>query len=227
MVRYDAGGDMQHARKGPHYFYNNTLINQADQSTKYYISALMTPTHSEIAGLGWNEVVDARNNLFVNLPKTTGATATDFALLGSDDGILNLGVNWISPGFRPYRLPYQVTNFVGQINGQANLIVGDAQGQNNPHFVDLANANYNLGSGANAIDAAGPLASAVLPTYDVTREYLEPHSGTNRVTLGSAPDLGAFESNGAPPPPLFTLTVNNGSGSGSYTNGAIVRSEER
>ena len=92
----------------------------------------------------------------------------------------------------------------------ANLIVGDAGGANNAHFVDMNGHDYHAVTGANTVDAGGPLPAALLPTYDDIFEYLAPQSFQQRVQAGSKMDLGALESGGTgtpPPTPARCLNI--------------------
>jgi hypothetical protein len=194
MFRYDALGIEGQPRNGTLYFYNNTVVNYANQSQRYGTALFNLPSHSEV--LQWNvhDVVDCRNNIFAALPTTTGAAPTLVSLLVSDDSTIRFGTNWISPGAQFVQLPYLATNFYGTFAGTNQLLWGDRQGKNNPGFMDLASTNFHLLSSSRAIDAAGPQAPAVAGSvYDLTLEYLYPTNAQARNINGNGLDLGALE----------------------------------
>jgi hypothetical protein len=224
MFRYDALGIQGQPRNGTLYFYNNTVVNYANQSARYYTYLFQLPSHAEV--LQWNvhDVVDCRNNVFAALPVTAGRPPSLVSLLGSDDSTINFGTNWVSPGTQLIALPYLATNFWGTLTGTNQLIHGDNKGQNNPGFLSLTATNLHLLSSSPAIDAAGPQSPAVLAsTNNLTFEYVYPAGFQNRAVNGLGPDLGAFEGTSTNfSGPLFTLVVSNGFGSGSYPAGAVV-----
>jgi hypothetical protein len=178
LVHY-GGDDSVYAnyRKGTLYFYNNTVVNQADQTgagARWRTILLQLDTNDESA--------DVRNNILFNEAATPGATATELDLMNTA-GNADFGVNWVSPDWQPYRsgLP-----FTGTISGTSNFLVDPA---NDPGFVNLADGDVRLVSGSAAVDAG----EALTTDYPVDRQYLDPQSGTDRPVVGSAPDLGAFE----------------------------------
>ncbi len=224
MFVYDANGIQGQPRNGTLYFYNNTVVNYADQSGRYGDELFELPSHAEVLQYGVHDVLDCRNNIFATLPVTPGAAPSQMALLVSDDSTLNLGTNWVSPGTTPVVLPYGATNFFGAVTGTNQLLYGDRHGLNNPGFASVASTNFQLLAASPAMDNAGPqapgvLAAGNLPVY----EYADRASGHIRAVNGLGLDLGAFEgisTNAAGP--LFTLTVSNGFGSGLYPAGATV-----
>jgi hypothetical protein len=224
MFAYDYLGVGSHPRNGTLYFYNNTVVNYADQSARYYTEIFQLPRHQDVVSLGIHDVVDCRNNIFAAIPATPGKAPTQAYLLDSDDGTILLGTNWVTPGFVPLQLPYGATNFYGAITGTNQLIFGDRQGQNNPGFVSVANTNFNLLSSSPSIDAAGPQSPAVLASpNNVVAQYVFPTSGQPRIVNGLRMDLGAFEGVSTNDTgPLFSLTVSNGFGTGNYASNATV-----
>jgi len=224
MVRYSAGAeDISVARRGPHYFYHNTLINHANQAGpngRWWSVAILTPQQSEIAGLGWTTIVDCRNNIIANLPETPGAQPGDFSLLGSNAGELRLGKNWISAGFNPYRVPWNTTGFYGLITGLGQTIVGAS-----PGFANLAALDFHLADASPAIDLGGPLAPELPAAYAVTEEIVDPQASQPRNVVGTATDLGAFEGPGVSLPQVpgtiqfgaASFTVDEGAGTAAVT----------
>ncbi|PWU09485.1 MAG: hypothetical protein C5B50_27290 [Verrucomicrobia bacterium] len=224
MFAYDYLGNGSHPRNGTLYFYNNTVVNYADQSARYYTEIFQLPQHQDAVALNIHDVVDCRNNIFAALPATAGRSPTQTYLLNTDDGTLLLGTNWVSPGLVPLQLPYGATNFYGAIIGTNQLIFGDHQGQNNPGFVSVPNTNFMLLSSSACIDAAGPQSPAVLASpNNVVAQYVPPTNGQVRIVSGRGMDLGAFEGVSTNySGPLFSLTVTNGFGTGNYPSNAAV-----
>ena len=224
MFRYDALGIQGQPRNGTLYFYNNTVVNYADASVRYYTQIFQLPSHAEV--LQWNvhDVLDCRNNMFVTLPFTSDGTATAASLLASDDSTVNYGTNWASPKTQLISLPYGATNFYGSLTGTNQIIYGDQNHLNNPGFVSVAATNFHLLSSSPAIDAAGPQSPNVLAsTNNVIYEYVNPANSQLRAINGLGLDLGAFEGTSTNvPATLYSLTVTNGFGGGNYPSGATV-----
>ena len=224
MFVYDANGIQGQPRNGTLYFYDNTVVNYADQSQRYGDDLFQLPSHAEVLQYGVHDVLDCRNNIFATLPVTPGAPPSQLSLLVSDDSALNLGTNWVSPGTAPLILPYGSPSFYGTITGTNELIYGDTHGLNNPGFANVTATNFHLLSSSPAIDTAGTQAPGVLaagnqPVY----EYVDRAHFQIRSDNGPGPDLGAFAGTSTNVAgPLFTLTVSNGFGSGTYPAGARV-----
>lgn len=180
------------------YFYNNTVVSHHSGADLF-----MLPDNIYTGAFPTYENVDCRNNVFYCDPAIQGNiyNAMRFSVGGTTNGggDINLGVNWISPGWRKDGPSHA---WSGALNGTANLIVGDATGANDPHFVDMNAHDFHVLTGSNILDTAGALAAACLPANDVALEYLSPQSSQPRVTQNGAMDLGALESTGlATPPP--------------------------
>ena len=177
--------------RGTLYFYNNTIVNHQSTVGMFFIDAV-AGTNPVV------EKVDSRNNIFYTDTAIQGNIYHAFEMfISPGSGTLTLGSNWVSPGTLQ---TWPEHAFGATINGWNSLITGDTNGLNNPGFVDMTNRDYHLLTGANAIDAAGPLATNVLPNYPVTNQYVSPQSYVARVILGAAADLGALESPGTPGP---------------------------
>lgn len=180
------------------YFYNNTIVNHHSGTDLF-----MMPDNIYTGVYPTYENIDCRNNVFFsdtsiqgNIYNTMRFTVGGTTTSGGD---INLGVNWISPGWRKDAPSHA---WSGALNGTANLIVGDAAGANDAHFVDMSARDFHVLTGSNILDTAGALAAACLPVNDVTLEYLSPQSWQPRLTQNGAMDLGALESTGlATPPP--------------------------
>jgi hypothetical protein len=227
MFIYDFDEVGSQPRNGTLYFYNNTVVNDANQSVRYYTHLFEMPTHADVTALNIHDVLDCRNNIFAALPATTGAAPSQVYLLESDDSTVNLGTNWASPGLLPLALPYGDTNFYGAITGTNGFIFGDSHGLNNPGFVNLAGTNFNLLSSSPCIDAGGRQAPGVLASpNNVIYEYTYPTGAQLRPQNGMGLDLGALEGVSTNfTGPLYGVTVNNGFGGGSYPVNATVTIE--
>jgi len=187
--------------RGTLYFYNNTIVSHQNASAVFLINSL-TGTNLVL------EKIDSRNNIFYadTSVQENIYHALEMFYSPGNGGTLNLATNWISPGTLQI---YPEHPFGGTINGWNELIVGDTNGLDNPGFADIADFDYHLLAGANAMDAAGPLATNVLPTYAVSNQYVSPQSSIPRVTLGAGPDLGALESVGTLGPGRLQFGITN------------------
>lgn len=219
--------------RGTLHFYHNTIVSHHKAVALFFL-----PDQTYAGTNQTFETVDCRNNIFYSdtALQNNIYNAVHFFTGGSNSlggGDILLGKNWISPGWLKDSPGH---GYSGRLLGTTNLIVGDVNGANNPGFADMAGQDYHLLTGANALDAAGPLAAPALPANDVTQQYAPPQSFVARVTLGAAPDLGALESSGAAPPPgpgqlqfaASSYSVNESAGSVTLTvervngtNGAV------
>ncbi|HEV2804595.1 MAG TPA: hypothetical protein VGW57_06660 [Chthoniobacterales bacterium] len=193
---YNGASSYAAEHRGTLYFYNNTVVIHHYRAALFFL-----PSTDYVGSAPVQEVVDCRNNIFYVDPagQTNPYDALTWFTGGATNGggAINLGVNWVSPGIQK-DAPFH--GYGGALNGVNNLIVGDGTGANNAHFVDMNAHDYHAANGANTVDAAGPLSSAVLPAYDDVLEYLAPQSFKQRVQVGARMDLGALESGGVGTP---------------------------
>lgn len=182
MVHY--GGDSgvtERYRKGTLHFFHNTVAIRSDQEgegSRWRVVLFDVSTE--------DETVDARNNIVFIQPATPGARPSDLAWMRSG-GVLELGVNWASPGITEFRDGVEIS---GRVSGMDNLL-GDPA--NDPGFVDAPVLLLLPRADGPAVDQGQELHPTVLAMgHTVDFEYLHPASGRQRLPLG-APDLGAFE----------------------------------
>jgi hypothetical protein len=193
---YNGVSSYQKQHRGTLYYYHNTVVNH---QTGVAAFSLPSPDYTGTNAIA--ERVDARNNIFYTDSAINANIYQAFHLIITPASpIIDLGLNWVSPG----TLKFWTGHPSGAIvNGWNNLIVGDYAGKNEPGFASLAAFDHHLTSGADAIDAAGPLAPAAIAKGAIAnQEYLAPQSAAPRVVLGTNADLGAFETSAvyAPPP---------------------------
>ena len=123
-----------------------------------------------------DEFADVRNNvLYVT------AAGNRLAML-ADSGAIDLGHNWIKPG-------WVVTH-----GGNSPVVFDDGTNIAGtvPGFADPGSDGFRPTPGSEIADAGGTLHPDVLPTYAVTRQYVEHQQSEARPDDGF-PDLGAFE----------------------------------
>ena len=152
-------------RKGKLYFYNNTLYSSRAGTT--VVMRLSTN----------DEQCDARNNILFNT-----AAGTSLAML-AESGTLTLVNNWAKTGWRNSH----EGAFNGSVGGGSTMVTGTA-----PGFVDAANQDLRLLSTSPGINAGSSLHADVLPTHNVTRQYVRHQTAQARLSGGPL-DLGAFE----------------------------------
>lgn len=234
MVHYggDDLGNTQDFRKGTLYFYNNTVIVQANQSGTngvYQTVVFQLATNDESA--------DIRDNIFYHsaapgAPAGTTPSILAFASNGENGGQYHMGTNWVSPDWHAW---YNDSPPAGSsFTGSENFITNSA---NDPGFVNVSTLDLHLTGSSQSIDAAVPLAPTAQASYPVTQQYVAPHDVAARPVTGPAPDLGAFEGPLATPvppkvqfsSPTYSFTEQNGSLSilvtrtGSLTFAATVQ----
>ena len=152
-------------RKGTLYFYNNTLVSiRTGNTVAFRLSTI-------------DETCDARNNIFY-----VTAAGTSFALL-AETGTLSLTNNWAKTGWRnSFESP-----FGGSVTGGSTFVIGT-----NPGFIDVANQNFRLISGGQAVNSGTSLNPAVIPSNDVVRQYVSHQMSESRPVNGTL-DIGAYE----------------------------------
>jgi hypothetical protein len=164
-------------REGTLFFYNNTFVNQNDQSNEYYFTVF---TLSDPA-----DTLDARNNIIADFPDTAGTSLPLMDLL-PPTGNAYFGVNWISPGYYVSSVAWDGGTETGNVAGLSNTI---NNAQNNPGFVGTppAGANFQLTSSSQCLNEEGTLPANDPPVQD---EYVSPNSGA---PVSSVLDLGAYQ----------------------------------
>jgi hypothetical protein len=194
LVHYGDGGGVGNYRNGGVlYFYDNTVINQSDQSNRWRTTVFQMETNVVS--------VDARNNIFFNTPQTAGA-APSLLEFGLSNGNINFATsNWVSPGWLTSESAELGTSYSGTITGTNNFFVDP---NNNPGFANLATYDTHLLSGSGAIGKSGALASAVASSYPVTSQYVYNQGSQPRPT---ASDLGAFAYGGSTAGSASTLAL--------------------
>lgn len=188
------GGGRANQASGLLSFYDNTFVLTADKSDLYGALDLFNETAGgyECSSSAMPGTIDVRNNLFVSLPRTTGASVPlQFGYCGTEK--FNFGTNWVSPGWTVWRQGGTTAS------GTANLV---SPAGNNPGFVNAAGNDFRLVAGGSATGIAGALGPAVTSNpggadYTPTLEYLADRRVESRRSSGAGSDVGAFAS-GAP-----------------------------
>ncbi|MDP2692988.1 MAG: DNRLRE domain-containing protein [bacterium] len=189
MIHYGGDTGVESIYKtGTLYFYNNTVIINANSSEAWNMGLF------EVSLAGAD--VELRNNIIYK----NGTTNFQFMI---NTGVVNLeSVNWVTSGWGNGR-----PGFNGQVNINGTLIEGT-----NPGFVDASTENYNLGGSSSAVDAGLTLPSVITSSYALNYMY-QPHLvGVTRGIVGAGIDLGAFENGftGSTPPSTGGNLVNGG-----------------
>lgn len=175
-------------------FYDNTIVLVAD-STDFSgrISLFNHQWGAYDCPIGQLPgVIDFRNNLVVSLPRTSGgAVPLDLGYCGLEN--VNLGVNWISPGWTAYRSGAPGSS--GSVTGATNVV---SPVSNDPGFVNAQAGDFHLVAGSTAAGIGGPLAPAVTANalgldLTPTLQYRANHSVEPRARSGAGSDVGAFQ----------------------------------
>ena len=166
-------------RKGTLHFFHNTVVSERAGNT----TLVRLSTDDEFA--------DVRNNVLY-----VSAAGNRLAML-ADAGTIDLGHNWIKPG-------WVVTH------GGNTPVVFD-EGTNIPGtvpgFGDPGSDDFRPTPGSEITDAGGALHPDALLEHAVTRQYVEHQRSETRPDDG-LPDLGAFEFCATPcPEPADALAL--------------------
>ncbi len=183
--------------RGTLHFYHNTVVNHQPTTGAFFLTDTAYTGASPIF-----EQVDARNNIFYSDTAIQNNIYQAFHFgVTNAAATINLGLNWVSPLTQAGWINHS-PNLI--VNGWANLVVGDYLGKNNPAFAAPAALDYNLTTGSDAIDLAGPLSAAALAKgLTVDQQYVSPQSFAARPVLGANSDLGAFETSAQYVPPAI------------------------
>ncbi|NNG00537.1 MAG: right-handed parallel beta-helix repeat-containing protein [Desulfobacteraceae bacterium] len=166
MIHYGGDGDDDaFYRRGVVYLYHNTLVSTRSGNTT--LIRLSTD----------NVTADIRNNIVY-----TVAGAGRLALTNGH-GIIHLNGNWLS---RDYQYSFEAE--VPDVLTEADNMTGD-----DPGFLDFSAREFQPANSSPCIDTAVALTAAAAD-YPVDMSYAKHQSGDDRETIGSRPDVGAFES---------------------------------
>lgn len=190
LIHY--GGDdygYQNYRRGDLFFYNNTLINTANQSDRYRTIIFDLPNDAETFDGATNysveEKVTCYNNIFFNEPNTLGATPSELIVFATDSAAtIEMHKNWFSPNVTQH---YNYNGFVDSCIGWNNAFHSST---NNPGFQNSATGNYQLSLIGECINTGENLPSNYLA---LDKQYLQTDSFQLRTMQGSAIDYGYFE----------------------------------
>jgi hypothetical protein len=215
ITLFHYGGDHQDYsiyRRGTLFFYNNTLLNIADQSTRYSQKLFLLP-ESNNTGIdppvgNFDEKVMAYNNIFYSTPETaTGAMPETYLVQTDGTCELNFVNNYITPNFiNGFNYTWNNnTNTFEPFVGTVNLLNVLNNASNNPGFTDFDNGDYTLLATAICTNAGNEaLNTATMPTQF---QYQDSLYFTPRVS-NMAMDLGAMERLCVQPIGISTNTPN-------------------
>ncbi|CUI09396.1 hypothetical protein [Massilia antarctica] len=152
-------------RKGSLYFFNNTVHMSGTSVSMFQLSTT-------------EETAEVWNNVFVAAPSVTAfkmRSNSDVGAGWTSGGIVNLGKNWATTGWRDGAVP-------GQLNGQGNMLAGSASPVDPATSIPLAgSAVVNAGQPPHRSALAHPVQWQLKP------------GPIPRPVIGTAIDLGAIE----------------------------------
>ena len=206
-------------RQGTLYFYNNTVVNQQAYNAWWRTAVFVFP-YRYYTGVDSVERVDCRNNVFASLPLTPGAQPAVLTMMATDNTpFLDMSANYVSPGVQ---LAYYTGQgpVGGQVTGWVGQHFGDANGLDNPGFVNPGVMDFRLAKTSYCIDKGVAQHPAVAGLYDPQFELLSDLSVLPRPVQGSAIDLGAHENSGlaAAAPPMSINSVSQLEGNAGVKN---------
>jgi hypothetical protein len=184
--RADIGGKL--------FFYNNTFVMVRNESDVWKFPLFHVQQGGFSCPSSVPGVIDARNNIWVNLPRTAGTPTGEMFLAGCGIENFHLGNNWISSGWT-YVFSASGGSYRGITTGAQNLF---APADNKPGFVNLAGNDIRLAGGSSAIGIGGSLAPEVTKNalgldLTPTQQYVYHQQVTARSASGVGSDVGAFQ----------------------------------
>ena len=169
-------------RKGTLYLYNNTIYSTRSANT----TLVRLSTNAETC--------DCRNNIiFVT------ASASNLGLI-DDTGVLN----YRNCFFKGTPTPsHSGAGMAGTVNNQGGNVTGA-----DPGWTNVGSQDFTLTATAACRDTGTSLHASVLPTHNVSLEYV-PHQQQQARASDATFDIGGFEfgSGGAPVPPTAPTTL--------------------
>jgi hypothetical protein len=186
-------GDYGLYRRGRLEFYNNTVINIANQAQRWETMLFLGPRVQDIPmSTDCEEYFSIFNNVFYNVPATPGSTPTSLGMLQTFGSVtFNARNNFISVGYFDGKSDYYNSGtgsydpLVASMQYSGNLVPAN----NDPGFVDFINNNYHLME--NSILRNAGLSSLIPALHPPAMEYLDTARGILRAP-SSYSDLGAF-----------------------------------
>ncbi len=158
-------------RKGTLYFFNNTIHVTGTSGVLFQVDTT-------------EETAEIWNNVFVfdaSVANPSMRARRDVGAAWTPGGVVNLGRNWISAGWSDSG-PWHTVQ--GELNGTANLIVG------NSAPIDLATLTPLAGSAIVDMGQTGPTA---VSAYVVSHQLNASSTPVARAVNGAAIDIGAVE----------------------------------
>jgi hypothetical protein len=155
-------------RKGPLYFFHNTVFIEGEERTRWHTSLLRLETDRQTA--------DVRNNIIVR-------AGTTHVYLLNNTGQVRLGPNWISPGIEP------------TIHGKARQVTGLEQALRTgpPPVASPAQVDLRPRPEHAAAHGGGTLATDLPAAYRPIEQYVRHQQTRTRARFGAGAALGAME----------------------------------
>lgn len=183
--RADVGGKL--------YFYHNTVAVARNETDIWKFTLFSVHHGGNSCSLSTPGIIDVRNNIFANLPRTAGSPIARMALAACSTETFAFGSNWVSPGWT-YSLDLLTIPPGRSLTGAPSFVSPDS---NDPGFLDLAAGDLHLRSDSTAVATGGPLAAEVTNnTLGVelipTRQYVHHLRIFPRLDSGVGSDAGAF-----------------------------------
>lgn len=200
-------------RRGSLNFFNNTLINKANQSDRYRTSLFFLPVsdyfngppYCSTAPASFVESVNASNNIIYNVAGTTGGTPSETYLLQSDlNSTHSFTNNFISQGItNGFSGVWDFANsvykpFIATVNRVNTL----SPAANNPGFVNYAANDFHLSSSSVCVNYGNHL----LNSNTVDLQYVNHQGYESRSQTGNI-DLGAYENTESLPVNWLDITA--------------------
>ena len=177
LIHFGYDNSPVEAKRGTLYFYNNTVFLKGDKEDWWYINLFDIPDDQDTS------TTEGTVALYNNIIQREGTTHLQ---LMRDGGTLTFYENnWVNEDYTPL-----ADGATAQANYVANPILGT-----DPGFTNTAEEDFTLLDSSPCINQSGNLPAHIVNNYPLDKEYVKHANEKDRPLIGSAYDLGAFESN--------------------------------
>ncbi len=189
MIHFGFDNSPDQAKRGTLYFYNNTIYIEGDE-TDWWNTRVFDVTDDDDP-----TTTEGTVKMYNNIIQKSGTTHLQMM---RDGGTLEYHANnWLVEDYENlgYGAQASIVYFTDPILGT------------DPGFRDPANEDFNLLSSSICIDTAGVLPQHIQTDYPVNKQYVKHAAVEERVTIGNAMELGAYEFELALPVKLVQFDV--------------------
>ena len=175
LIHFGYDNSPVEAKRGTLFFYNNTVYIKGDETDWWYINLFDIPDDGDAS------TTEGTVAMYNNIIHKEGTTHLQ---LMRDGGFLNFyETNWLYEDYADV-----ASGATAQVNYYHTPITGT-----DPAFTDVNAEDFTLLNSSPCINQAGSLPDSINQNYPLTKEYVKHASVKERIKIGPAFELGAFE----------------------------------